>query len=104
MTKDTEKAFKIIFCEYKLRRKKGFTKDNSICFEDGELQSLNSFSTWLRPDIKSALDELIAAKYLKKNIIGDITLTNDGIEYMESKSKDFFNDVSKLFDIVALFV
>lgn len=33
---------------------------------------------------------------------GDIELTNAGIKYMENKPKEFFEDLSKLFDLVAI--
>lgn len=103
ITKDSLKAFKIIYCEFKKRRKTGFTKEDSRFFRDGEIDSLSSFSDWLKPDISSAIQELKSAKFIKENIMGDITLTDDGIIFMESKPKEFFDDLKTLFDIVSLF-
>lgn len=103
LTKDSLKAFKIIYCEFKKRRKAGFTKEDSRLFCDGEIDSLPSFSNWLKPDISSAIQELKSAQFVKENILGDITLTDAGIIFMENKPKEFFDDLKTLFDIVSLF-
>lgn len=104
LTKDSEKAFKIIYCEYKHRRKSGFTKADSIQFEDGSISKLKCFSDWLRPDIESAIEELVSSGCLKEDILGNISITNNGISYMENKPKDFFNDLSNLFDLASIFL
>lgn len=104
LTKDSLKAFKIIYCEYKCRRKAGFSKSESLEFEYGNIKSLAAFSDWIEADIKSAISELKSVKFLKENIIGDIKITNDGLVYMESKPKEFFNELSKLFDLATLFI
>lgn len=104
ITKDALKAFKIIYCEFKRRRKAGFTKIDSLTFSDGELESLPAFSKWLKPDIQTAFEELKSAKYLKEDIIGNIKITDSGLLFMENKPKEFFNDLTNLFDIVSLFI
>lgn len=101
LTKDTEKAFKIIFCEYKSSRKKGFTKDDSRVFKN--INDISAFSSWLNPDINSAINELLSCKYISKNILGVIKITDEGLKYMENKPKEFFEDVSKLFNLVTIF-
>lgn len=100
LTKDTEKAFKIIFCEYKSLRKKGFTKDDSRVFKN--ISDISAFSSWLSPDIDSAINELLSCKYISKNILGVIKITDEGLKYMENKPREFFNDISKLFDLIAI--
>lgn len=102
LTKDTEKAFKIIYCEYKSLRKKGFTKPDSAKFKD--IKDISAFSDWLSPDINASIDELRKEKYIKENILGHVTITDEGIKYMENKPKEFFNDISSLFNIASLFV
>ena len=104
MTKETEKAFKILYCEYKRRRKSGFTRENSIKFTGNELLNLPAFSDWLRPDIRSAMAELASLHFIKENIIGDYFLENSAIEYMDSKPKEVFEDLSKLFNLASLFM
>lgn len=104
LTKDTEKAFKIIFCEYKRLRKAGYSKTDSIEFKDNTLYKIPAFHDWNRLDIKTALSELKEAKYISENIIGDLKITKDGIEYMESKPKEFFEDIKTLFDLASLFI
>ncbi|MFV0343815.1 MAG: hypothetical protein ACK5JH_13160 [Anaerocolumna sp.] len=104
LTNETMKAFKIIFCEYKARMSKGFTKENSIVFEDGTIESLPQFSEWLRPDINSAISELKYNEFIFEDVIGNRKLTDPGIKYMEAKPKEFFNDLKSLFDIVSILV
>ena len=72
LTNETLKAFKIIFCEYKRRLKSGFTKPDSLKFESEDIYQLNAFKSWAQPDIRYALSELKAAKYLKADVIGNI--------------------------------
>lgn len=104
ISNDTLKAFKIIYCEYKRRRKAGFTKSDSIEFPDGSIESLDAFSSWLRPDTDLAVTELVEKKLLWQNIWGDRNITDDGLIFMENKPKEFFEDVAKLFDIASLFI
>lgn len=104
LTKDSEKAFKIIYCEYKRLRKAGFSKSDARQFEDGSIYKISAFSEWLRPDIKSAIEELESANFISENILGDITITDCGIKYMEDKPREFFNDLSGLFNLVSLFL
>ena len=104
LSNETLIAFKIIYCEYKRRRSVGFTKSDSIKFEDGEIYQITAFKKWLRPDINYAVRELESAKYLKENILGDIQLTETGIAYMKNKPHQFFEDLSKLFDLASIFI
>ena len=55
-------------------------------------------------DISYALQELKKAGYVKIFIYGDCTLTEAGLEFMESKPKEFFAELGSLFDLVGLFV
>lgn len=104
MTKETEKAFKILYCEYKRRRKSGCSKSTAMEFEDGSIQKLTAFKSWLADDIVYALQELKTAGYVKIFIYGDCTLTEFGLEFMENKPKEFFAELSSLFDLVGLFI
>ena len=101
---ETLMAFKIIYCEYNRRRSVGFTKPDSIKFKDGEIYQIAAFKKWLQPDVDYAIHELVTAKYLKKNILGDIQLTEAGIAYMQNKPRQFFEDLSKLFDLASIFI
>lgn len=102
LTKETEKAFKIIFCEYKRLRKAGFTKEDSLTFEDEVLYNLPAFSDWLKPDINCAIKELCSSDFLQENIWGEIPITSSGIKYMEEMPQNFFKELSNLFDLVAI--
>lgn len=103
MTKETERAFKILYCEYKRRRKSGYSKSTAVEFEDGSIQKLCAFKSWIPDDIRYALQELKRAGYVKIFIYGDCTLTEAGLEFMENKPKEFFSELSGLFDLAGIF-
>ena len=94
LTNETLKAFKIIFCEYKRRLK----------FESEDIYQLDAFKSWAQPDIRYALSELKAAKYLKADVIGNIKITEAGLAYMQNRPREFFEDLSKLFDLASIFI
>lgn len=104
LTNETLKAFKIIFCEYKRRLKSGFTKPDSLKFESEDIYQLDAFKSWAQPDIRYALSELKAAKYLKADVIGNIKITEAGLAYMQNRPREFFEDLSKLFDLASIFI
>lgn len=104
MTKETEKAFKILYCEYRRRRKSGCSKATAMEFEDGTIARINAFQKWIPEDIRYALRELKIMGYVRIDIIGNVTLTENGIEFMENKPKEFFSDLGGLFDLVGLFI
>lgn len=103
MTKETEKALKILYCEYKRRRKSGCSKATAMAFEDGTIQKISAFEKWLPQDISYALQELKTAGYMRIFIYGDCVLTEAGLEFMENKPKEFFSELGGLFDLVGLF-
>ena len=103
MTRDAEKAFKIIYCEYKRCRKAGASRDSAMTFESGSIEKLDAFSDWNPSDIASALSELRQCAYIKTDILGTRRITPAGLEFMESRPKRFFEDLSNLFDIANLF-
>lgn len=103
MTKETEKAFKILYCEYKRRRKSGCSKASAMAFADGTIQNINAFERWLPEDIRYALQELKKAGYIRIFIYGDCELTETGLEFMENKPKEFFSELGSLFDLAGLF-
>ncbi len=104
MTKETEKVFGILYCEYKRRRKDGMPKRTAMQFEDGSIGTIKAFSKWQAADIEFAIQELNSARYIKRNILGDVELLEAGIEYMEAKPKEFFSYLSELFDLLSIFV
>ncbi len=104
MTKETEKAFKILYCEYKRRRKSGSPKHEAVEFEGDSISKIEAFSKWHPADIQYAVRELKNAGYVKIDILGYVTLLENGIIFMESKPKEFFSELSGLFDLIGLFM
>ena len=102
MTKETEQAFAILYCEYKRRRSFGTPKQVAVFFEANHLSKIDAFSSWVPADINYAIQELKSAGYVKVDVLGDVALKESGIECMESKPKEYFDIVSKFFDLASI--
>ncbi len=103
MTKETETAFKILYCEYKRRRSFGTSKPEAMRFESAKLQKIDAYSDWNAEDLRYALAELRKIGFVQIDILGDVELTESGIEYMESKPMEYFEIASKFFNLAAIF-
>lgn len=108
MTKDTEKAFVIIYSEYLRRLSFGTAKNQAVEFEDSKLYAISEFEKWDRADISCAIRELKENGYIEDNICGDVTLLTKGIKYMENKPRQFFESfsgiVKDLLSLVSMFL
>lgn len=91
MTRETEKAFIIIYSEYLRRRSFGTAKSQATYFENAKLKNIDAFSLWNSDDIRSSIDELVQIGFVKMDIVGGVQLMNPGIEYMEQKPKEYFS-------------
>lgn len=90
MTKDTEKAFVIIYSEYLRRRSFGTSKNQAVRFDNSKLLAIDGFANWNQDDIGYCLQELRKIGFIKVDIWGDVTLLETGIEYIEAKPKEYF--------------
>lgn len=108
MTKDTERAFVIIYAEYLRRRSFGTAKYEAMCFEGAKIYAIDAFKNWHPGDIDYCLQELRKSGYVKIDIIGDVALQEAGIEYMEKKPRDYFAGftgiIKDLLSLVATFL
>lgn len=108
MTKDTEKAFVIIYSEYLRRRSFGTAKNQAVQFEDSKINAIDAFKNWHPADISYCLQELRKCGYVKIDIMGDVTLQESGIEYIESKPKEYFSAfagiIKDLLGLVSIFL
>lgn len=108
MTKDTEKAFVILYSEYLRRRSFGTAKSQAVWFEDSKLRAIDAFSSWDSEDIRYSLQELREAGYISMDIIGNVELCSPGIEYMENKPKEYFSAFTGvargLVDLISVFL
>lgn len=103
MTKDTEKAFVIIYSEYLRRRRYGTAKNQAVRFEDSKIRAIDAFSNWDSEDISYSLQELKQGGYIDVDIIGDVELLKEGIQYMENKPNEYFNTFSNIIkDLLSL--
>ena len=108
MTKDTEKAFVIIYSEYLRRRSFGTAKNQAVRFENSKLIAIEGFTNWNPSDIGYCMQELQKCGYLRIDILGNAELLAPGIEYMESKPKDYFSAftgiVKGIVELIAAFL
>jgi len=108
MTKDTEKAFVILYSEYLRRRSFRTAKNQAVRFEDSKLKAIDAFSSWNPSDIRYSLQELRKLGYLKIDIVGDVELLERGIEYMENKPKEYFATfagiINGLAELISIFL
>lgn len=108
MTKDTEKAFVIIYSEYLRRRKFGTSKTQALRFEYTKILSIEAFSSWDAEDIRYSLRELKKLGHIQMDIFGEVQLSQDGIQYMESRPREYFQPfagaITDLLSLVAAFL
>ena len=90
MTKETEKTLVIIYAEYQRRRSFGTSRREAARFTPERLKAIDAFSSSDWSDIRYSLFQLKKLGYLKVGIYDDVELLDLGIEYMESKPKEFF--------------
>lgn len=102
LTKSTEKALKILYCEYRKIVKAGFSQSDAAEFNGQNIYNFPAFSDWLHADIQFAIEELKSAGFISANVLGDITLNTNGIKYMQGKPKEFFEELSGLFDLLSI--
>lgn len=103
LTKNTEKALKILYCEYKRLSKAGFSESDAMEFCGNDIYKLPAFSDWLHQNITTAIEELHKAEFVFENVLGEVKLLPKGIKYMQNKPKEYFEDISKMFDIISIF-
>ena len=105
MTKETEKALIIIYCQYKKRLGYGTNEEDARYFEDAKLRNIDNFSDWSPSKLKLSIQQLKKEGYIFMNIWDDIRLLDKGIEYVESKPKEYFdifiNAISGLASVVS---
>lgn len=108
MTKRTEQALLILYCQYKKRIGYGTKILDASYFENSKLIKIDGFSDWNRNDLWLSIQQLKAKGYVKINICDDVTITSDGIEYVENKPKEYFaafsGAISDLMAIVSSFI
>lgn len=107
MTRDTEKAFVVLYSEYLRRRSFGTAKNQAVRFEDSKLRAIDAFSSWHPSDIHYSLQELKKFGYISMDICGGVEILEDGINYMENKPNEYFtvfaNAIKDLISLVVAF-
>ena len=102
--KDGDKLLSIAYKSFLERRKQGFSKSDAAFFEDGYCSSNPYLSKWNEDDIDDTLNQLRKEGMVKCDIIGNFSITEEGLGYMESRFKDRLDSIidyiSKLTQII----
>ena len=98
LTKDAEKLICCIFKEYLEKRKSGMSKSQAKEFDGNFYLNIKALSKWNSADVSDTLHELHGKKYIKENILGDFSLLDDAIVYMENRFK---NGLSEVMDFIS---
>lgn len=106
MSKDTEEALIIIYCQYKKRLGFGTDEEEARYFEDAKMRNIDNFSSWTKSKLNLSIQQLKKEGYVSMNIFDDVRLLDKGIQFVESKPKEYFdsllNAVSGLSSIVSI--
>lgn len=90
LTKDAQKLVALLYKSYLERRKSGMSKTNAKFFELNEIYSLTDDSP---EDVDETIREIKSVYPLKEDIIGNITLSDKMISYMENRFKKGLVDI-----------
>lgn len=98
LTKDADKLICCIYKEYLEKRKSGMSKSQAKEFDGNFYRSVKALSKWNDADVSDTLQELHNKQYIKKNILGDFSLLDDSVVYMENRFK---NGLSEVMDFIS---
>lgn len=98
LTKDADKVICCVYKEYLERRKSGMSKSQAKEFDGNFYRNVKALSKWNSADVSDTLQELHNKQYIKKNIIGDFSLLDDAVVYMENRFK---NGLSEVMDFIS---
>lgn len=88
LTKCSDKTICLIYKEYLNNNKKVFNTRNIE----------NDFPNVNHKDFRDSLDELKSINFIKLNVLGNYSLTSNGIIYMEQRFQD---KIDKLIDYIS---
>lgn len=93
LTKDADKVICYIYKEYLERHKSGMSKSQAKEFDGSFYHNIKALSKWNAADVSDTLQELHNQKLINKNVIGDFTLSDSAISYMENRFKKGLSEV-----------
>jgi hypothetical protein len=103
ISKDADKLICILYKEYLVRREHGLPKNESSIFGDSDEIQQSFLSNKNSSDVADTCWELHNAGYLfchaSDDIANEVTLTNDGIVYMENRFKSNLSEVLKFISL-----
>lgn len=101
LTKDAEKVICCIYKEYLEKRKSGISKSQAKEFDGNFYRNVNALSKWNDADVSDTIQELHDKKLIKKNVMGDFSLLDSAVIYMENRFKNNLNEIT---DFISKFI
>lgn len=101
LTKDADKLTCCIYKMYLEKRNSGMSKEAAKSFDENFYKNEPKLSKWNKDDILDTLLELHKNGLIKLDIIGNFTLENKLIVYMENRFK---NGLFEIVDFVSKFI
>ena len=97
LTKEADAVICQIYKTYLELRRSGVPKEQAKSFQENYLIENPYFSSWYE-DADNTLDELHNKELIKKDIIGNFKLEDEGIIYMENR---FVNGLNEVLDFIS---
>lgn len=101
LTKDADKLICCIYKEYLEKRKSGIPKKQAKEFDGSFYRNIKALSSWNSSDISDTLRELHDKKFIFEDIIGNISINDSAIIYMENRFKNGLNEIT---DFISKFI
>lgn len=101
LTKDADKVICCIYKEYLERRKSGISKSEAKEFGGNFYKNIKALSNWSSADMSDTLRELHDKEFIKKNVIGDFSLLDSSVIYMENRFKKGLEEIT---DFISKFI
>lgn len=101
LTKDADKVICYIYKEYLERRKHGISKSEAKEFDGNFYINVKALSNWSSADMSDTIQELHDKGFIKKNVIGDFSLLNSTVIYMENRFKKGLEEIT---DFISKFI
>lgn len=98
LTNDADKLICCIYKEYLEKRKSGISKPEAKEFDGNFYRNIKALSKWNDADISDTLQELHDKEFIKENILGDFSLLDSTVVYMENRFK---NGLSEVMDFIS---
>lgn len=93
LTRDSAVLLSEMYDDFKNRRKSGSSREEARRFLPFFWKDMKKLSNYTDEDIRACIQELKRKGIVEADILGNATLTDDGISFSELKLKRFLKEV-----------